>query len=493
MTDKEVRHLTRAEFLVILRDQEEEIDRLNKEKEKLQQEIDDLKGKLNSKQTNLNEFGSIAEASMNINNVFQSAQEAANQYINEVKAKSKAAGEESARIIAEAKRHAAEILEAAKRGESVDLKTEYNIDAGEPDLDFSSVSEAETTDEEPSESVKADDESPEPSDTDIDIVSDEVKDEEGPSESDDYDDGYEPEDNMNDRMSQEMDEENAEKSDSDDSEGNNSEDDDNLPIDEEYPGMDITSLKENSDIIVSAKSGKKTITFLTKLLDPDDAIYKDMLSRLSSKYGDAPLVPVSVMCTDDNIPLSFMSNGIEFSCVSVVEGRAYKWKNITIPCIKTKGDKLIHVIIAPDQGAVTNRRDDYRMFVGADGVLSIPYIDKEITAIIKDVSVSGIGIVVPRYPEINMGETVRAKFTATVKRLPGKKVGGNLNFDIMGRIIRKMDIDDDKVLYGIQLLAHYNTLTRYINIRQSEKIENERSFKELGNGLGGALGAPHAT
>ena len=74
MTDKELRSLNRAELLEILI-------QVLKENEKLKMEIDGLNDRLNSRRIEIENAGSIAEAALKLNGVFEAADEAAKQYI----------------------------------------------------------------------------------------------------------------------------------------------------------------------------------------------------------------------------------------------------------------------------------------------------------------------------------------------------------------------------------------------------------------------------
>lgn len=78
MTDRELKKLNRAELLEILVEQSKQIEELNAQNEQLKQELSD-------KQLMINEAGSIAQASMELNHVFQAAQSAADQYLLNVK------------------------------------------------------------------------------------------------------------------------------------------------------------------------------------------------------------------------------------------------------------------------------------------------------------------------------------------------------------------------------------------------------------------------
>ncbi|MBR2786545.1 MAG: signal peptidase I [Clostridia bacterium] len=82
MQDKKMHKLGKTELLTIIYDQQKEIEKLKGDKE-------DLEKKLNDKTINLKEAGSIAEASLKLNKIFETAQEAANQYLSSIKAVNK--------------------------------------------------------------------------------------------------------------------------------------------------------------------------------------------------------------------------------------------------------------------------------------------------------------------------------------------------------------------------------------------------------------------
>jgi len=78
MTDEELRRLSRADLLKMLLVQTEE-------NEKLQARLDELQAQLNSRQIMIDEAGSIAEAALQLNGVFQAAEAAAAQYLENIR------------------------------------------------------------------------------------------------------------------------------------------------------------------------------------------------------------------------------------------------------------------------------------------------------------------------------------------------------------------------------------------------------------------------
>lgn len=78
MTDMELRRLSRSGLLEILLAQSREIERLKAE-------VADLNEKLEDRDIIMSHSGSIAEASLRINSVFEAAQKAADQYVESVR------------------------------------------------------------------------------------------------------------------------------------------------------------------------------------------------------------------------------------------------------------------------------------------------------------------------------------------------------------------------------------------------------------------------
>ena len=83
MTDKELKRLSRSELLEMLLSQSRKMD-------KMQAEIDELKEKLKSREILLENAGSIAEAALELNGLWETAQSAADQYVENVKRRSDA-------------------------------------------------------------------------------------------------------------------------------------------------------------------------------------------------------------------------------------------------------------------------------------------------------------------------------------------------------------------------------------------------------------------
>ena len=102
MTNKQLRTLRRAELLELLLEQA-------KENEHLRQENEALRSQLERREIAVQEIGSIAEAALKLNGVFEAAQKACDQYTYNVQLRCQQMEEETERVCTQ-------MLEQMKQG-----------------------------------------------------------------------------------------------------------------------------------------------------------------------------------------------------------------------------------------------------------------------------------------------------------------------------------------------------------------------------------------
>ncbi len=107
MTDKEFRRLSKADLLDIIFE-------LQKNEKALLERNAELEKRLESKELKISSAGSIAEAAVAVNGVFETAQTAAEQYLRQIQNAAVEAKSESERIIKEAEAKANAMLDAAE-------------------------------------------------------------------------------------------------------------------------------------------------------------------------------------------------------------------------------------------------------------------------------------------------------------------------------------------------------------------------------------------
>lgn len=121
MAEKELKKMNRTELIEIIYALQQREEALKEENAVLQEKLDDRIVKIENS-------GSIAEAVIVLNNIFQNAQDTADQYVESVRSAQAAAKEDTERIISEAQMKADRIVaDAEMRQRSIVEQTEREI------------------------------------------------------------------------------------------------------------------------------------------------------------------------------------------------------------------------------------------------------------------------------------------------------------------------------------------------------------------------------
>ena len=108
MTDKEFKHLSRSQLIEIIYRLQLQIDELNEQKQVLEDALAD-------KRLRISNTGNLAEAALEINDCFRSAQNAAEQYLNEIKLMREETESERQKIVSQARAEASVIIANATK------------------------------------------------------------------------------------------------------------------------------------------------------------------------------------------------------------------------------------------------------------------------------------------------------------------------------------------------------------------------------------------
>lgn len=122
MTDQELRRLSRADLIDI-------IYTLQQQKEQAEQQLAQAQAQLQDRQLRLANAGSIAEAALSLNGVFDAAQ-AADQYLQAVRTSAAETQAQKEQILVDAERQAKEIVDTAERQATEHWKR-FQLQAGQ--------------------------------------------------------------------------------------------------------------------------------------------------------------------------------------------------------------------------------------------------------------------------------------------------------------------------------------------------------------------------
>ncbi len=117
MIETELKKLGRRELLELLMEQ-------TKENDELKKKLEDVSARLNNKEIAIDNAGSIAEAALEVNGVFETAQQACQQYLDNIQRLSEKQERVSERLERESREEAERVLEEAnQKAERIEEET----------------------------------------------------------------------------------------------------------------------------------------------------------------------------------------------------------------------------------------------------------------------------------------------------------------------------------------------------------------------------------
>lgn len=231
-----------------------------------------------------------------------------------------------------------------------------------------------------------------------------------------------------------------------------------------YIGMIVFVGDENMRLSDITEDGK--ISFQVKIQDEEKEF------QLEYKYCKDNALFTDVIRYNDKV-VGFNGNGLSVDLIYFrQESLPVVWKSVTCKTVSVNGE-VLYKIKAASEGFELNRRTTFRVFVGAEGTSQIGINKKALDVTVKDVSETGFAFVSNEDMDVNFPCPVRLVFSDL-----------NENFVLIGVVVRKVTVDDGKIIYGCRLSQVNNKLSRYINEKQRKSIamsKNDFSYAQKKN------------
>lgn len=145
------------------------------------------------------------------------------------------------------------------------------------------------------------------------------------------------------------------------------------------------------------------------------------------------------------------------------------WKGVAVNSIR-EDNGTFYKISANGEGFEVNRRGAFRLFIGISGVAQLGTNRKAVDVIVKDVSESGFSFVGTEDMDNVINMPVRLVFADF-----------NQNYSLMGIIVRKVVIGENKIVYGCRLGVRNANLEQYISQKQRQMLSMNRGNSAFQN------------
>lgn len=134
------------------------------------------------------------------------------------------------------------------------------------------------------------------------------------------------------------------------------------------------------------------------------------------------------------------------------------WKGVACSIVKVKG-RILYRVVASGEGFEMNRRGNFRLFIGLEGIAQVGQNRRALNVILKDISETGFAFVVEN--EIQNAEKAPV-------RLVFKDF--DRSYNLMGYIVRIEKVQEDKIVYGCHMNMRNQLISHYINIKQRQML-----------------------
>ncbi len=170
--------------------------------------------------------------------------------------------------------------------------------------------------------------------------------------------------------------------------------------------------------------------------------------------------------------LAFKGNAISVDMVvALPEGKPLLFQNIIVEPLRLADNSFCYNLSCTKEGIPYNRRGSYRCFIGNPVLLRNSREMKEYEVILRDVSVTGFSITCT--PETNL-ELAPNQMIHVLLEDYLEEADQNFSFHLYGLMVRKQEMENDKILYGFRLNSTVPGLENYLTQKERLRIKKNR-------------------
>lgn len=186
-----------------------------------------------------------------------------------------------------------------------------------------------------------------------------------------------------------------------------------------------------------------------------DSIVADFETTVIDVIGDC-LVCEPVL--HDNKLVNFQIPGItkEVDVVDEEAGKMLGWKDIEVKAGYFKKKTLCHIVYLTGEPVEVNRRNDYRQYVGING-LAEPFHRPKVDVIVRDVCNNGLGIIAEDKGNFEVGRHVQVSFSDEA---------GRFRFVLECKIVRERIMENGCYEIGCQVINPPSAFGQYVAYKQ---------------------------
>lgn len=234
--------------------------------------------------------------------------------------------------------------------------------------------------------------------------------------------------------------------------------------------MFINELLDGSALTVTAFSDDKKAVLestVSALSETDRQFLTDMIAGSGFRSG----IAADLFESDGQI-INFSSDIVQCDCIGIHENLPHQWEKVTIAKHEFPDAGNLHVIFSSHDAHSFNRRKDFRQWLGMECTLTYGSPALSIRGTIKDISVTGMGLLVKPDCEIARGTRVKVQFAEMKTNSEGETVP--IPYTVITQAVRSASVNDHTKLIGCRITEGSKDYVNFLYKKQRESMQREK-------------------
>ncbi len=228
--------------------------------------------------------------------------------------------------------------------------------------------------------------------------------------------------------------------------------------------MLIGNLDKDTEVTIHVTDGIKAVQLNSQVLDLSKTDRQAGMEA-AKKMDYQSFIGIKAIRVGDRF-VSFSSENITCTITALKNNKPYSWKNVKIVRQTLPEQGTIHMVLSNDDMGSFNRRNEYRLFLGQEGICRFGDSTEFRNIIIKDISCSGLGLIVGKSDHIEMQSGMEIE----VQFVEQSSDGNSRKYTLNGKIVRYVAMGNDRELVGCKLSGRHPELEKMIYEKQRQTM-----------------------
>ncbi|MDD6290851.1 MAG: PilZ domain-containing protein [Lachnospiraceae bacterium] len=231
--------------------------------------------------------------------------------------------------------------------------------------------------------------------------------------------------------------------------------------------MLIGNLDHDTKVTIYVTDGIKAVQLTSQVLYLSKTDYLVCMEK-AKNLDYQSFIGIKVIKAGERI-VNFSSENITCTITALKNYKPYSWDNVKIVRLTLPEQGTIHMVLSNDDRKTFNRRNEYRLFLGEEGICRFGDSNAPKNVMIKDVSCSGVGIMINKSDdiEIKAGMKIEVEFSQT------RKDGNRQTFMLTGKIVRYIAMNNNMEMIGCKLSGRNQELVKMIYEKQRQNMTTD--------------------